>query len=115
MYTGLTKLKRLVTSSLPMLRSKDFLSHTLDAIDLWKNASLKHYLLRYELALQTHTQINYYNYTYTQVDDISSIASPVEVKIMGDGAPFSRSSSYILLSFSFPSLGEKLSSEGIVA
>jgi hypothetical protein len=32
------------------------------------------------------------------------VKSPVEVKIAGDGAPFHRSASYVLLSFSFPSL-----------
>ncbi len=41
------------------------------------------------------------------------MASPVEVKIGGDGAPFSRTSSYILLSFSLPSLQKKLSSDGV--
>jgi hypothetical protein len=38
----------------------------------------------------------------------------VEVKLSGDGAPFHRSTSYILLSFSFPSLDKKaLSGSGI--
>lgn len=37
---------------------------------------------------------------------------PVEVKIGGDGAPFSHSSSFILLSFSLPGLDEKMSSRG---
>lgn len=47
-----------------------------------------------------------------QVDEITTITSPIEVKIGGDGAPFSRTSSYILLSFSLPTLQKKLSSEG---
>ena len=38
------------------------------------------------------------------------IQSPIEVKISGDGAPFYRSSSFILLSFSFPLLDPKSSS-----
>ena len=48
----------------------------------------------------------------SQIDDISTVDSPVEVKIGGDGAPFSRTSSYILLSFSLPSLQKNLSSAG---
>ena len=52
-------------------------------------------------------------YMNAQVDDIKSIDSPIEVKISGDGAPFSRTSSFILLSFSLPSLHDKLSSEGL--
>ena len=48
-----------------------------------------------------------------QIEDLPSLVdSPIEVKLSGDGAPFSRVSPYILLSFSFPSLNEKLSSEG---
>lgn len=39
------------------------------------------------------------------------LESEVEVKISGDGAPFSRLSSFILLSYSLPSLEESLSSK----
>ena len=42
-----------------------------------------------------------YNNNYVlQIDAGNVINSPVEVKLSGDGAPFSRSSSYVLLSFS---------------
>lgn len=33
-----------------------------------------------------------------------TLSSPIEVKLSGDGAPFYRSTSFILLSFSFPSI-----------
>ena len=46
---------------------------------------------------------------------METLKAPVEVKISGDGAPYTRSSSFILLSFSFPQLQEKLSSHGISA
>ena len=39
-----------------------------------------------------------------------NLQSPIEIKISGDGAPFYRSSSFILLSFSFPSLDPDSSS-----
>ena len=48
-----------------------------------------------------------------KTEDADSITDPIEVKISGDGAPFSRTSSFVLLSFSLPSLQRKLSSEGI--
>ena len=41
------------------------------------------------------------------------LESEVEVKISGDRAPFSRLSSYILLSYSLPSLEESLSSKSV--
>ena len=41
----------------------------------------------------------------------SAIHSPVEVKITGDGAPVSRVSSVILLSFSLPTIQDSLSSD----
>ena len=41
------------------------------------------------------------------------LESEVEVKISGDGAPFSRLSSFILLSYSLPSLEESLSSKSV--
>ena len=53
-----------------------------------------------------------YMYYFIQIDNGTSVSSPIEVKITGDGAPFSRSSSYILLSFSLPSLQNALSSSG---
>ena len=49
-----------------------------------------------------------------QIDGGTEISSPVEVKISGDGAQFHRSTTYILLSFSFPTLDKKsLSGAGI--
>ena len=42
------------------------------------------------------------------------LQSPIEVKISGDGAPFYRSTSFIILSFSFPTLDpDSLSSTGM--
>ena len=42
------------------------------------------------------------------------LQSPIEVKISGDGAPFYRSSSFIILSFSFPTLDpDSLSATGM--
>ena len=42
------------------------------------------------------------------------LQSPIEVKISGDGAPFYRSTSFIILSFSFPPLDpDSLSSTGM--
>lgn len=38
------------------------------------------------------------------------LKSPIEVKLSGDGAPFYRSTSFVLLSFSFPSLDPSSSS-----
>uniref|UniRef100_A0A1X7T8Z9 Uncharacterized protein n=2 Tax=Amphimedon queenslandica TaxID=400682 RepID=A0A1X7T8Z9_AMPQE len=45
--------------------------------------------------------------TITNFEDIHS---PVEIKLSGDGAPFTRLSSFIILSFSLPSLDFSLSS-----
>ena len=54
-------------------------------------------------------------YNVLQIDAGNVINSPVEVKISGDGAPFSRSSSYVLLSFSLPTLDvQSLSGAGKV-
>lgn len=39
-----------------------------------------------------------------------TLESPIEVKLSGDGAPFYRSTSFTLLSFSFPSLDPQASS-----
>ena len=43
---------------------------------------------------------------------MQDIESPIEVKISGDGAPFTRLSSYIIMSFSLPTLQKSLSSSG---
>ena len=43
----------------------------------------------------------------------SFLDMPIKVKISGDGAPFSHSRSFVLLSFSFPSLKEALSESGM--
>lgn len=47
-----------------------------------------------------------------QAPDVTQLRTAVEVKIGGDGAPFSRLASYTIISFSLPSLQKNLSSEG---
>ena len=51
--------------------------------------------------------VMYMHIIYIQIETGNTINSPVEIKLSGDGAPFHRSTSYILLSFSFPSLDAK--------
>ena len=46
-----------------------------------------------------------------QIESGILLSAPVEVKIGGDGAPFCRTASFILLSFSFPSLDPSYNSE----
>ena len=41
----------------------------------------------------------YMHIIYIQIETGNTINSPVEIKLSGDGAPFHRSTSYILLSF----------------
>ena len=48
-----------------------------------------------------------------EIEKGAVLSSPVEVKISGDGAPFSRLFSIILISFSLPSLTTGLSSSGM--
>ena len=43
-----------------------------------------------------------------QLKDADTPASPVIVKLSGDGARFSKSSSFVLFSFSFPTLSSNV-------
>lgn len=49
---------------------------------------------------------------FMKVPDIGKLDSSVEVKFSGDGAPFSKTTSYVLLSFSLPGLENKINSAG---
>lgn len=50
-----------------------------------------------------------------EIEENDVLSSTLELKFGGDGAPFCRTASYILLSFSFPSLNLKYSHEGTYA
>ncbi len=69
-------------------------------------------LLTYMYMCIITSTINYLYSNFIQIENGVVILEPIEVKITGDGAPFSRTSSYILLSFSLPSLQKTLSSTG---